>query len=288
MYIPSLEECTELARRFDASIQSDAKMSPERREKLKSSTFCGPGRSFPVPDCAHVTAARRLIGRYKSDAETKKRIMSAVNRKAAKMCCGSNDRDAGHEPEHNEDIEMSTPATPAPSATPAPATPAPAATAVSANEDTVKVLTASLQREQDRNRELQSAHDSVKAESTALQTKLTDAEKQLHRTRCDHLALLRALNGEKPSGHKLDCADGLKAYVDGELVKRTPDSITDSVRDEMGKLESKLPALKGLGAFVQDHSQARDTGAAVRKVEDTATPAGKTEPSKPTKAKDLV
>ena len=290
MYIPSLEECTELARRFEASIQSDAKLSSERREKLKSSTFCGPGRTFPVPDCEHVTAARRLIGRYKSDADTKKRIMIAVNRKAAKMCCGSNDRDAGHEPELNEDTTMSTLTTPAPSGTPAtpPVTPAPAAPAASANEDTVKVLTASLQREQDRNRDLQSAHDSVKAESIALQTKLTDAEKQLHRTKCDHLALLRALNGEKPSGHKLDNAEGLKTYVDEELVKRIPDSITDSIRDEMGKLDSKLPALKGLGAFVQDHSQARDTGATTRKVEETTDGTKKPDPSKPTKGKDLV
>jgi len=288
MYIPTLQECNELARRFEASVQSDAKLSSERREKLKATSFCGPGRSFPVPDCAHVTAARRLIGRYKGDADAKKRIMACVNGRAAKMGCGSSDRDAGHEPEHHEDTTMSTP-TPAPSGA-APATPAtPAAPAASAtNEDTVKVLTESLKKEQDRNRELQSAHDSAKSEATALQTKLTDAEKNLHRTRCDHLALLRALNGEKPSGHKLDSAEGLKAYVDGELVKRTPDSVTDAIRDESSKLESKLPSLKGLGAFVQDRSQARDAGAATQKVDETPGGAKKPEPKQPTKAKDLV
>lgn len=286
MYIPSLEECNELARRFEASVQSDAKLSSERREKLKSSTFCGPGRSFPVPDCAHVTAARRLIGRYKADADTKKRIMSSVNAQAAKLCCGSRDRDAGHDPETNEDITMSTPATPAAPA--APATPvAPAAPTVSANEDTVKVLTASLQKEQDRNRELQSNLDTAKADAQTLQTKLTDAESKLHRTKCDHLALLRTLNGEKPSGHKLEDAEGLKAYVDGELIKRSPDSVADSIRDEMGKLESKLPALKGLGAFVQDRSQARDV-TQIRKVDDPPAQPSKTTPAPATKPKDLV
>lgn len=66
----------------------DAKLSSEKRKKLKSSTFCGPDRSFPVPDCAHVTAARRLIGRAKGLSESqKKSIMSCVNGKAKKLGC---------------------------------------------------------------------------------------------------------------------------------------------------------------------------------------------------------
>jgi len=66
----------------------DAKLSSKRRRKLRSSTFCGPNRSFPVPDCAHVTAARRLIGRYHGSESTKARIMSCVNRKAKQLGCG--------------------------------------------------------------------------------------------------------------------------------------------------------------------------------------------------------
>jgi hypothetical protein len=66
----------------------DAKLSAERRSKLKGSTFCGPNRSFPVPDCAHVTAARRLIGRAKGSPQSKSRILSCVSRKAKALGCG--------------------------------------------------------------------------------------------------------------------------------------------------------------------------------------------------------
>jgi hypothetical protein len=66
----------------------DAKLSSEQRKGLKSSTFCGPGRSFPVPDCAHVTAARRLIGRAKVSESTKSKILACVSRKASSMSCG--------------------------------------------------------------------------------------------------------------------------------------------------------------------------------------------------------
>lgn len=67
---------------------ADAKLSTEKRKKLKGGSFCGPNRSFPVPDCAHVTAARRLIGRAKVGESTKSRILSCVSRKAKAMGCG--------------------------------------------------------------------------------------------------------------------------------------------------------------------------------------------------------
>jgi len=78
---------------FEADLEQDAKLSGEARKKLKGSTFCGPGRSFPVPDCAHVTAARRLIGRAKVGASTKARILSCVSRKAKSLGCGGKSKD---------------------------------------------------------------------------------------------------------------------------------------------------------------------------------------------------
>lgn len=63
---------------------ADAKLSAAQRKELKSSTFCGPDRSFPVPDCAHATAARRLIGRFKGN---KTGILACVNRKAKSLGC---------------------------------------------------------------------------------------------------------------------------------------------------------------------------------------------------------
>ena len=67
----------------------DAKLSTEAREKLEADAFCGPDRSFPVPDCTHVTAARRLIGRAKLSADQKKRVLACVDRKAQQLSCNS-------------------------------------------------------------------------------------------------------------------------------------------------------------------------------------------------------
>lgn len=71
-------------------ILGDKKLSTEQRKKLSAKTFCGPNRSFPVPDCAHVTAARRLIGRYKGPG-SKAKILACVNRKAKTLNCDSAD-----------------------------------------------------------------------------------------------------------------------------------------------------------------------------------------------------
>ena len=68
---------------------NDAKLSTEARKKLSASTFCGPNKSFPVPDCAHVTAAKRLLGRYKGPGN-KTEILACVNRKATALGCNSN------------------------------------------------------------------------------------------------------------------------------------------------------------------------------------------------------
>jgi len=69
---------------LDVIGATDAKLSAEQRKGMKSSMFCGPNRSFPVPDCAHVTAARRLIGRFKGN---KSGILACVNRKAKALGC---------------------------------------------------------------------------------------------------------------------------------------------------------------------------------------------------------
>jgi len=71
---------------------ADAKLSTEQRKKLSKSTFCGPDRSFPVPDCAHVTAARRLIGRYEGPGN-KDEILACVDRKAKALGCDSKKED---------------------------------------------------------------------------------------------------------------------------------------------------------------------------------------------------
>jgi hypothetical protein len=69
-----------------------SRLSTEQRKKLSSGTFCGPDRSFPVPDCDHVIAARRMIDRYKGEG-SKQGIMECVERKAKKMNCNSSKDD---------------------------------------------------------------------------------------------------------------------------------------------------------------------------------------------------
>lgn len=66
---------------------SDAKLSAERRKKLSSNQFCGPNKSFPVPDCPHVTAALRLLNRAKLTPDQKARVKACVLRKQKTLGC---------------------------------------------------------------------------------------------------------------------------------------------------------------------------------------------------------
>lgn len=71
-----------------AEHSEDSKLSGAARKRLPGSSFCGPNKSFPVPDCAHVTAARRLIGRASVSSSTKSKILECVSRKSTAMGCG--------------------------------------------------------------------------------------------------------------------------------------------------------------------------------------------------------
>jgi hypothetical protein len=63
-----------------------AKLSTSKRKSLPAKVFCGPERSFPIPDCDHVTAGRRLLGRYKGEG-SKESILSCINKKAKVLKC---------------------------------------------------------------------------------------------------------------------------------------------------------------------------------------------------------
>lgn len=64
------------------------KLTTKDRKSLKSSTFCGPGRSFPVPDCKHVATAKAYLDRSKFSKSTKQKIAACINRKAKSLGCG--------------------------------------------------------------------------------------------------------------------------------------------------------------------------------------------------------
>ena len=65
----------------------DAKLDAEARKKLGGKSFCGPNRTFPVEDCAHHTAALRLLGRAKISDGTKEKIRACVERKGKTLKC---------------------------------------------------------------------------------------------------------------------------------------------------------------------------------------------------------
>lgn len=68
----------------DSMDNSDAKLSTTQRKKLPDSAFCGPNRSFPAHDKAHVTAGLRLLGRAKASDATKAKIRACLYRKGKK------------------------------------------------------------------------------------------------------------------------------------------------------------------------------------------------------------
>lgn len=63
------------------------KLTTKDRKKLKSTTFCGPNRSFPVPDCQHVATAKAYLKRSKFSQATKKKIAACINRKSKALGC---------------------------------------------------------------------------------------------------------------------------------------------------------------------------------------------------------
>ena len=65
----------------------DAKLNAEARKKLGGKSFCGPNRTFPVEDCAHHTAALRLLGRAKISDGAKEKIRACVERKGKTLKC---------------------------------------------------------------------------------------------------------------------------------------------------------------------------------------------------------
>lgn len=70
------------------------KLTTKDRKKLKSTTFCGPNRSYPVNDCAHYTAALRLLSRGKYSAATKAKIKSCIIRRGKAMGCVKKEKSA--------------------------------------------------------------------------------------------------------------------------------------------------------------------------------------------------
>jgi hypothetical protein len=83
------------------------KLTTKDRKALKSSTFCGPQKSFPIPDCQHVSTAKAFLGRSKFSAATKKKIASCINSKSKSLGCGGGKKAKASENEFPKYQELS-------------------------------------------------------------------------------------------------------------------------------------------------------------------------------------
>ena len=97
----------QLFERASEALNVAKKLSTKDRKKLKSSTFCGPDRSFPVPDCKHVAVAKTYLGRAKFSASTKKKIAACINRKAKQLGCNTSKKAKASEDHMPKYIELS-------------------------------------------------------------------------------------------------------------------------------------------------------------------------------------
>lgn len=76
-----------LVSRANKALEVAKPLTTKQRKKMKKSTFCGPGRSFPVNDCKHVGVAKAYLGRSKFSKSTKQKIAGCINRKAKQLGC---------------------------------------------------------------------------------------------------------------------------------------------------------------------------------------------------------
>lgn len=72
---------------------TEEKLTTEKRDSLPDDVFCGPERSFPCPDCIHVSAARAFLDRSHYSKNIKKSIRSCIERKAKELGCDDGEKE---------------------------------------------------------------------------------------------------------------------------------------------------------------------------------------------------
>ena len=83
----TVDVLTVLIEKANKAMENGKALTTEQRKKMKSTTFCGPGRSFPVPNCKYVGIARAFLGRSKFSSSTKKKISACISRKEKELKC---------------------------------------------------------------------------------------------------------------------------------------------------------------------------------------------------------
>jgi len=103
------KEISEFGDGYEEWNLGDARLTTAARKKLSGSQFCGPDRSFPVPDCSHAAnaKARATQGRNKGtlSSSSASKIIACANRKAKSFGCGVEDK-KGTEEQNFESVEQ--------------------------------------------------------------------------------------------------------------------------------------------------------------------------------------
>lgn len=84
-------------------VLGDKKLTQSDRDKLSSSTFCGPDRSFPVPDEAHARAALFMVNKSKLSSKEKSKVKDCVMSKMKSNGWGNNDSNSDNNLDNNLD-----------------------------------------------------------------------------------------------------------------------------------------------------------------------------------------
>lgn len=85
----------------------DVVLSDEQRASLSDSAFCGPDKTFPVTDCAHITATKRFLDRYEGSLD-KSEVLEKISKKEKALGCDG-DSCAVSSIEQKEDTIMAKP-----------------------------------------------------------------------------------------------------------------------------------------------------------------------------------
>lgn len=266
--VPSEKDRDTIQKLVDEGV-IDAELSAAQRKKLPDSAFCGPDRSFPVPDCAHVTAARRLIGRYKGSAEAKSRIMSCANRKAKKMGCDKENGDAVQNPygmlfeEDTMDPKNKKKQDPAPHKDEGSKTVRDELKALKPEAllDKAVELSESADAKDRQILKLTDEKDALEQQNTTLEethTRITDENtklrEDLHKAKARQLVTARMVTGDLA----FESEEDYQAKVD-EYAERTAESLEDALKDAFPAFQKALKdGVRRPEDFLKDKSQEKD------------------------------
>lgn len=220
-----MKDQEEMVATFEQGHTADAVLTTAARKKLKGGTFCGPDRSFPVPDAAHARNALARLGQgfpKGATTATKARIRACVNRKAKTFGVKSKSADAGTQEAPVQDTENPTPKTPEVTPTPEPQE--------NKTETTViETMASELERKKSQVIRLENALSDAKGELEEVRKELDQLQAEGRKQVVDRVMDLR-LTLDKPDVREAQSEEEL-GKIRTELEGRTIESLRDSAHD---------------------------------------------------------